>query len=331
MSAVQEPPKGPSKDESIDLASVGRRDAPEVTIEASDLMTGLPMWVSRGLLYIIGGFVLVSVVWASFAPMDAVAEGRGSVIPEGEVRPLQTLESGTVRSVMVQPGDSVIAGQALIQLDDSLLLAKQKQAQLELEGAQVNLISLRNSGADVGAIVSAESRITDARNNLDAANQSLNRARITAPVSGTVTDLKVHGAGAVVQEGTVVATIAPQGARLVAEVLIPNEQIANVRPGLNAKLLIDAFPYQHYGVFDGKVLSVSPDSIPGEGGSVYRAIVLPDATKLGSGALLKPGLSLSARIVTERRTALALFLDPFRSARNEQESRLAVLKLEGSS
>ena len=106
--------------------------------------------------------------------------------------------------------------------------------------------------------------------------------------------------------------IAPEGARLVAEVQIPNEQMSKVRPGLPAKLLIDAYPYQQYGVIDGRVLTVSPDAITSPNGSYYRAVVAPESLKLSSGVQLSPGLALEARIVTDHRTALGLFLDPFR-------------------
>jgi len=298
-----------------DVGAVGRviLPGPDVTADSADLMASVPWWVSRGLLYVVGGFVLCALVWACFTPVDDVATARGAITPEGEIRPIQALEAGTVSSVVVHEGDHVIKGQTLVQLDDAVLQAKEKQARLEYEGAQVNLISLRDSGADVSAINEAEARVTSAKNELDGVELSVNRARLTASVAGTVTYLTVHGAGAVVREGDVVANIAPDGARLVAEVQIPNEQMSKIRPGLPAKLLIDAYPYQQYGVIDGRVLSVSPDAISlPTGGSYYRAVVVPDTLQLSSGATLTPGLALEARIVTDHRTALALFLDPFK-------------------
>ena len=298
-----------------DVGAVGRvvLPGPDVTADSSDLMASLPWWVSRGLLYVICGFVFCALLWAAFAPVDEVATARGAIIPEGEIRPIQALEAGTVSAVGVREGDHVLKGQTLVQLDDAVLEAHAKQARLEYEGAQVNLISMRDSGADVSAINDGEARVTAAKNALDAAQLALDRARLVAPVAGTVTYLTVHGAGAVVREGDVVANIAPEGARLVAEVQIPNEQMSKMRPGLPAKLLIDAYPYQQYGVIDGQVLTVSPDAISSAtGGSYYRAVVAPETLKSSSGVQLTPGLALEARIVTDHRTALGLFLDPFR-------------------
>jgi multidrug efflux pump subunit AcrA (membrane-fusion protein) len=320
--------------ESVDLAAVGRRQVipgSDITADANDLISSLPWWASRGLLYVVGGFIFCTIIWASCARMDDVAVARGSIVPEGEVRPLQALEAGTVSTVNVHEGDVVAKGQTLVQLDDTVLQAKEKQARLEYEGAQVNLISLRDSGADVNAIVDAEARATELKNNLDGAELALQRARLTAPTAGTITALTVHGAGAVVREGDVVASIAPAGARLVAEVMIPNEHIAKVHPGLPVRILVDAYPYQQYGVFDGIVLTVSPDAIASPTGeSFYRAVVVPDKTTLSSGVSLKPGLALEARIVTDHRTVMGLFLDPFRHASLETHGSLAMNSMQSS-
>ena len=294
----------------------------EVSADSADLMASLPWWVSRGLLYVVGALVFCSVVWASCARVDDVAAARGSIIPEGQVRPTQALEAGTVISVNVREGDKVSKGQTIVQLDDTVLQSRAKQAQLEYEGAQVNLISLRNSGADVTSISGAEAQITALKNNLDAINLSIERSKLVAPISGTVTFLAFHGAGPVVQQGDIVANIAPEGARLVAEVRIPNEHIARVHAGLPVKLLIDAYPYQQYGVFDGKVLSVSPDAINlPDGRSYYRAVVQPDSNRSASGVELTAGLALEARIVTDQRSILALFLDPFKKTDRNNSSK----------
>ena len=317
MRAVIDADAAPNS-ESVDLSAVSRVAAlppTEVTADSNDLMTSLPWWVSRGLLYVVAGFVFCALIWASCARVDDVETARGSIIPEGQVRPMQALEAGTVTAVNVHEGDRVTTGQTLVQLDDTVLKSKESQARLEYEGAQVNLISLRDSGADVSAINDAEARMTQLKNALDGIELSIQRTRLTAPIGGTVTSLSVHGAGPVVQEGDVVADIAPEGARLVAEVHIPNEHIAKVKPGLPVKMLIDAYPFQQYGVFDGTVLSVSPDAIASaDGSSYYRAVVVPATDRLPSGVTLSPGLALEARIITDQRTAMALFLDPFKHA-----------------
>jgi multidrug efflux pump subunit AcrA (membrane-fusion protein) len=268
------------------------------------------------LLYVIAGFIFCSVIWAIFAPMDVIADARGAVVPEGEVRPLQALEAGTVTAVRVREGDKVVPGETLVQLDDTLLQAKHNQAKEEYEEAAVQVISLRGAGADSATISSAESRVTELKNALDEVDLSLARTRMTAPIGGTVTAVNVRGAGVVVQEGQTVAAIAPQGARLVAEVHIPNESVGLVHPGLGAKILIDAYPYQHYGTVDGIVLSVSPDAVTDpDGSSYYRAVVVPTESHLTSGLSLRPGLSLNAQIVTDHRTVMSLFLDPFQGAK----------------
>lgn len=313
MSVAEPPASKPTKESSLaEVAQGVPADWGDTTPEVSEMATDLPWWVSRGLLYVVAATVFFGLIWAALAPIDEVAEARGAIVPEGFVRPLQALVPGTVQTVLVREGDTVAAGQTLVQLDDSLLRAKQDQLQSELEAAQVSLLSYRQANAGVDSVIQAESRVTSIRSEMDANRLQIERSQLKAPVSGIVTQLLPRGPGAVLQEGQTVAIVAPAGARLVAEVEIPNGQIGQIKPGLPALLLLDAFPYQRYGVVKGTVISVSPDAIPNpSGGSFYRAeIQIGETSKIK----IRPGLALTARIVTEKRSVLALFLDPFRSA-----------------
>lgn len=83
---------------------------------------------------------------------------------------------------------------------------------------------------------------------------------IAAPVSGLITTLEAGNAGRVLQAGQTVATIAPAGAPLVAEVRVPNQDIAFIQKELPAKLKLDAFPFQDYGTIEGTVVEVAPDA-----------------------------------------------------------------------
>ncbi len=83
---------------------------------------------------------------------------------------------------------------------------------------------------------------------------------LRAPQAGVVKDLATTTVGAVVQPGTVLLNLVPVGELLRAEVSIRNDDIGFVRAGQKVRLKLATFPFQRYGLLEGTVLSVSPDS-----------------------------------------------------------------------
>jgi adhesin transport system membrane fusion protein len=73
---------------------------------------------ARWILWATAAFVLVAVGWASFATLDEVTVAQGQVIPSSKVQVVQNLEGGIVSEILVQPGDAVTRGQALMRIDD---------------------------------------------------------------------------------------------------------------------------------------------------------------------------------------------------------------------
>jgi membrane fusion protein len=79
---------------------------------------------------------------------------------------------------------------------------------------------------------------------------------ITAPIGGRVTALQA-AAGRVVEPGRPLMTIVPSGSALHAEIYAPTRAIGFVESGEEVRLLYDAFPYQRFGSFAGRVNRVS--------------------------------------------------------------------------
>ena len=100
------------------------------------------------------------------------------------------------------------------------------------------------------------------------------------------------------------------------EVLVRNRDIGRIEPGLPAKLKIDAYPFQDFGVLPATVASISADAVrDDEIGSAYKVVLTPGAnpiTKHGRPVELRNGLTRTADIVTDRRTMLSILLEPFR-------------------
>ncbi|MEP7057930.1 MAG: HlyD family efflux transporter periplasmic adaptor subunit, partial [Caldimonas sp.] len=153
-----------------------------------------------------------------------------------------------------------------------------------------------------------------------------------------VKDIATHTIGTVVQPGTVLLTVVPQGEALKAEVWIGNLDIGFVRPGQRVKLKLEPFPFQQYGMAEGTIEHVSADALdaasqgPAGAGNerrpardaavplTYRALVAIGSTAIehdGQRLMLAPGMQTSAEILLGSRSVLDYLLSPVRKGFHE--------------
>lgn len=150
-----------------------------------------------------------------------------------------------------------------------------------------------------------------------------NQADLRAPADGIVKDLATHTAGSVLAPGAVLMTLVPENEPLVAEVWLQNQDVGFVHPGQPVKLKIASFPFQRYGMLEGRVLRISADSTDrGEPRKqapafAYRALVELSSQELrigtpgqSSGHALRAGMQLTAEIRLAERTVLEYLLSP---------------------
>jgi adhesin transport system membrane fusion protein len=78
-----------------------------------------PNMAANMLLFGIIAFVVVFFIWSSFAKVEEVSRGTGSVIPSSQVQIVQNLEGGIVSKLLVKEGDRVQNGQVLVVIDDT--------------------------------------------------------------------------------------------------------------------------------------------------------------------------------------------------------------------
>jgi len=67
---------------------------------------------------IVSAFVLVAILWMSWAEIDVVVRGSGKVIPARQVQVIQSLEGGIVSEILVKEGDRVESNQPVIKISD---------------------------------------------------------------------------------------------------------------------------------------------------------------------------------------------------------------------
>ncbi|MBP0610723.1 MULTISPECIES: HlyD family type I secretion periplasmic adaptor subunit [Burkholderia] len=83
-----------------------------------------PRWTAR----VISILVVIVVLIALLARLDIVATAKGKLIPNAQVKIIQPAVTGVVRSISVQDGQQVKAGQLLLQLDTTQAMADEDKA-----------------------------------------------------------------------------------------------------------------------------------------------------------------------------------------------------------
>lgn len=145
-----------------------------------------------------------------------------------------------------------------------------------------------------------------------------NFLRIRAPVDGVVTTVTFTDVGAQVDEKTPVALIAPKGARKVLEIEINERDRAFLKPGMQVRIKVNAFPYQRYGVLTGELEHISPSSSPNRDTKqiVYKARVGLERDHFMVNKVATPiryGMAAKVEIVVDSRRLIDLAIDPFRN------------------
>ncbi len=119
----------------------------------------------RVFMWAIMSFAAVALVWACVGKIDVVATATGKIIPNGKTKVIQTSETAIVKAVHVMDGQSVKAGQLLLELDSTAADADVSRVKSDLLAARID--SAR-AEAMLGAInsrrapVSLAGTITDA-------------------------------------------------------------------------------------------------------------------------------------------------------------------------
>jgi HlyD family secretion protein len=157
----------------------------------------------------------------------------------------------------------------------------------------------------------------EAEEELAAADDTLRRTEITAPVAGTVLDLRFKTTGGVIGPGEPVLDLVPSADELIIEARVPPTDIDDVAAGQSAHVMFPSLPQRQLLRIAGEVESVSADALTDEesGETYYRAKVTVDRDHLAlaaPGVELTPGMPAEVFIATTERTLLAYLLQPLR-------------------
>lgn len=144
-------------------------------------------------------------------------------------------------------------------------------------------------------------------------------ARYLAPVSGVVSSVPVQR-GQIINPGAQIATIIRDTAPLEARVLVQNKDIGHLKFGQNVRIKYYAYPYQQYGIQNGRITGISarPSTVAREESLYVVTVALESETisEIGvekSSATLKTlevGLLGNAEIATGKKRFIEMIFSP---------------------
>lgn len=168
-------------------------------------------------------------------------------------------------------------------------------------------------------ITALEAEIAQTQRQIESLNIQLAQREVTAPMTGTIFQLPIQKAGAVVQAGTMVAEIAPIDSPLVMRAQIATAHSGSLNEKLPVKLKFDAYPFQDYGVMEGELISISPTTIDidtpqGKVSAYNLEISLPDncIPHRNQCIPLRPGDTATAEVILRQRRIIDFIIDPFK-------------------
>jgi hemolysin D len=127
----------------VDLAP--KRTAAEIDFlpAALEITERPPSPAGRAVMWSIIGMFVLALVWACLGKVDIVAMAPGKIIASGHTKIIQPFETGVVRTIYVQDGQRVKAGDPLIDLDQTITAAEQNRLKAELTAAELDIARLR--------------------------------------------------------------------------------------------------------------------------------------------------------------------------------------------
>ncbi|WP_413711387.1 HlyD family type I secretion periplasmic adaptor subunit [Rhizobium sp. Rhizsp82] len=239
--------------------------------------------------------------------------------------------------------------QTLKWLDESLALSRQELSVnegLSQMGAasSVEIIRLKREQAELELkkVEATTQYVVEAREQLSKANadvaslrsvikgrsDSLARLTLRSPVRGIVKNIEVSTIGGVVPPNGKLMDIIPLGDQLMIEARMSPRDIAFVHPDQRATVKITAYDYAIYGGLEGKVVTISPDTIQDEVDPeiyYYRVFVKTEKDALSNAAgkqfPISPGMIATVDIHTGEKSVLDYLIKPFNKAREAMRER----------
>jgi HlyD family type I secretion membrane fusion protein len=192
-----------------------------------------------------------------------------------------------------------------------LAAIKQQISHLQLQ--KTDLISTRNT-LIAQQLQKDQELIVKLTHQLSQTKDTLLRTIITAPVSGTVVNLKKHTIGGVITAGEEILDIVPTGQILLVDAHVEPKDRDIILPGQTAEVRFTAFNQRVLRPVKGKVKVISAKHLTDPTTSLpyYLATIelTEDPAKVLNNTPIYPGMQANIMIITGDRTAMEYLTTP---------------------
>jgi hemolysin D len=128
----------------------GQRDRDELAFlpAALEIVETPPSPIGRAIGASIIAIFVLALLWASLGHVDIVATATGKIIPTDHSKVIQPFETGVVRAIRVADGQTVEAGDVLIELDPTINESETNHLHSDLQSARLDIARLHAALAD---------------------------------------------------------------------------------------------------------------------------------------------------------------------------------------
>jgi len=184
------------------------------------------------------------------------------------------------------------------------------QSQASYREVQAELVKLRQDSLR---------NLADLDRQLLEVNKAIEYEVMRAPVGGMIFDLKPSSPGYAAQANEVLLQVVPLGT-LEAKVYLTNRNVGFAKPGQNAQIRVDAFPFTQFGSIPGRLKRIGTESHPKDEHldvphfPAYVALDKPFLEKDGVRHRVLSGQTVSVNLVVREKRVITLLTDAFQKA-----------------
>ena len=204
------------------------------------------------------------------------------------------------------------------------LAMRMDEAISSMEESILNIRTLEiNSKRELADIKNQLTELARQRTQVEGQRQMV----VNAPVAGRITTVTVN-VGQRIDPAKPLFSIIPKGSDLQVNLYLPTRSIGFLEAGQNVNISYEAFPYQKFGTYSGRISQIAGSVImPGEQAPgltfnepVYKVTAVLESQHVeayGKEIPLRSGMILSADVVLDKRSLFEWLLEPLYSLRGK--------------
>jgi HlyD family secretion protein len=236
----------------------------------------------------------------------------------GTINPLNTIEVGSqvgghANEIFVDYNSKVKKGDALLEIDPSLLKTELKRAQADNKKAQADvnltssvyktdkelyekrLISKEELDDSKSKYLAASAALEQSKANLEITQSNLNNTTVRSPIDGIVLSRNINSGENVTPNGKPLFLISEDLSSMKIDTNVSEADIGKIQIDQKAYFTVDAFPNE---TFEGTVTQIRNDPITNNNVVTYNVVVEIDNPE----NKLKPGMTADVKIIVAEKT-----------------------------